>query len=113
MAGKASASFVHISPTKARQVINLVRGRKVSESMEMLKHMHKKAATPVYKLLQAAAANAVHLADEHNPVDVDDLVIKEIYANEGPTMKRIRARAQGRAYRIRKRTTHLHVEVGE
>jgi large subunit ribosomal protein L22 len=75
--------------------------------------MNKKAATPVYKVLQAAAANAVHLADESHPIDVDDLVIKEIYANEGPTMRRIRARAQGRAYRIRKRTTHLHVEVGE
>jgi len=113
MAGKASASFIRISASKARQVINLVRGRNVSESMEMLKHMNKKAATPVYKLLQAAAANAVFQADEDNPVDVDTLVIKEIYANEGPTMKRIRPRAQGRAFRIRKRTTHLHVVVGE
>ncbi len=113
MAGKASATFIRISASKARQVINLVRGRNVSESMEMLKHMNKKAAQPVYKLLQSAAANAVHLADEENPVDVDSLVVKEIYANEGPTMKRIRPRAQGRAFRIRKRTTHIHVVVAE
>jgi len=112
MAGIARAQFVRISPSKMRQVINLVRGQNVSESMELLKHMNKRAAGPVYKLLQAAAANAVHLADEENPVDVDSLVVKTIYANEGPTHKRIRPRAQGRAYRIRKRTTHLFAEVG-
>jgi large subunit ribosomal protein L22 len=113
MAGKASAVFIRISPSKGRQVINLIRGQNLSQSMEMLKHMNKKAARTVYKLLQSAAANAVHLSDESNPVDVDKLVIKEIYANEGPTMKRIRPRAQGRAFRIRKRTTHFHVVVGE
>ncbi len=113
MAVKASATFIRISPSKARQVINLIRGQNVSESMEMLKHMNKKAAQPVYKLLQSAAANALHLSDEENPVDVDKLMVKEIYANEGPTMKRIRPRAQGRAFRIRKRTTHIHVVVGE
>ena len=112
MAGKARAQFVRISPSKVRQVIHLVRGRNVSESMEILKHMNKRAAGLVYKLLQSAAANAVHLADEENPVDVDKLVVTAIYANEGPTQKRIRPRAQGRAFRIRKRTTHLFAEVG-
>lgn len=112
MAGIARAQFVRISPSKMRQVMNLVRGRNVSESMEILKHMNKRAAVPVYKLIQAAAANAIHLSDEENPVDVDKLVVTTIYANEGPTQKRIRPRAQGRAFRIRKRTTHLFAEVG-
>ncbi|MDP6419113.1 MAG: 50S ribosomal protein L22 [Candidatus Krumholzibacteria bacterium] len=111
MAAKACVKYVRISPSKARQVINLVRGQNVIEAIEMLKHMNKKAARPVRKLLQAAAANAVHLSDEENPVDVDSLVVSDIYANEGPTMKRLRERALGRANVIRKRTTHLHVEV--
>jgi large subunit ribosomal protein L22 len=113
MPAKASAKFLRISPFKVRQVANVVRGKNVNEAMNALKHMNKGAATPIFKVVQAAVANAINLADEANPVDVDRLFVKTIYADEGPTMKRIRPRAQGRAFRIRKRTSHLHVELGQ
>ena len=113
MHGKASAKFVRISATKVRQVANQVRGLNVNDAMNTLKHMNKGAALPLYRLIKSAVANATHLADETDPVDVDGLFVETIYANEGPTMKRIRPRAQGRAFRIRKRTSHLHVELGQ
>ena len=113
MPGKASAKFVRLSASKARQVVNLVRGMDVNMAMHSLKHMNKAAALPIYRIIQSAVANATFLADEEHPVDVDSLYVKTIYANEGPTLKRIRARAQGRAFRVRKRTSHLHVELGQ
>ena len=113
MPGKASAMFVHISASKARQVAGMVRGMNVSDAMDTLKAMNKKAARPLYLIIQSALANATHLADEAHPVDVDSLYVKTIYANEGPTAKRIQPRAQGRAFRIRKRTSHLHVELDQ
>jgi len=113
MPAKASAKFVRISASKMRQVANMVRGMDVDGAMNTLKFMNKGAALPIYRVIQSAVANAVHLADEENPVDVDKLFVKTIYADEGPTMKRIRPRAQGRAFRIRKRTSHLHVELGQ
>jgi large subunit ribosomal protein L22 len=105
--------FVRISPSKMRQVANVVRGMNITEALDTLKHMNKKAADTIYKVVFSAMSNATHLADEKNPVDVDSLFVKTIYADDGPTMKRIRPRAQGRAYRIRKRTSHLHVELGQ
>lgn len=113
MPAKASAKFVRISPFKMRQVANVVRGMSVNEAMDVLKHMNKAAALPIYRVIKSALANATDLASEENPVDVDRLVVAAIRADEGPTMKRIRPRAQGRAYRVRKRTSHLYVELGQ
>jgi len=113
MPAKASAKFVRISAFKMRQVANIVRGMNVNQAMSVLKHMNKGAALPIYRVIKSAVANATDLASEQNPVDVDRLIVAIIKADEGPTMKRIRPRAQGRAYRIRKRTSHLFVELGQ
>jgi large subunit ribosomal protein L22 len=113
MHGKASAMFVRISPSKMRQVANVVRGMGINEALDTLKHMNKKAADTIYKVVYSALSNATHLATEEDPIDADKLFVETIYADEGPTMKRIRPRAQGRAFRIRKRTSHLHVELGQ
>lgn len=113
MSGKASIRFLRVSPFKVRQVANVVRGMGVNEAMDTLRYMNKSAALPLFRLLKSALANATDLADEAHPVDVDRLFVETIYANEGPTMKRIRPRAQGRASRIRKRTSHVHVQLGQ
>lgn len=108
---KAKTRFQRISPSKVRQVINLVRGENANTALTALRNMNKKAATIVYKLIESALANAGHLADEDTQLDLDSLVISTIYADEGPTLKRIRPRAQGRAFRINKRTSHIYVEL--
>ena len=113
MPGKASAKFVRISASKMRQMANVVRGMYVNDAMNTLKHTNKKAAKPIYRVIQSALANATYMADDTAPINVDTLYVETIIANEGPTMKRIRPRAQGRAFRIRKRTSHLHVELGQ
>ena len=113
MHGKASAMFVRISPSKMRQVANVVRGMGINEALDTLKHMNKKAADTIYKVVYSALSNATHLASEEDPIDADKLFVETIYADEGPTMKRIRARAKGRASRILKRSSHVSVTVAE
>ncbi len=109
MEARAVARYVRIAPRKVRLVIDLVRGKKVDEALAILEFTTKRAAKVVKKLIQSAVANA-----EQNPdVDVDNLYIKRIYADEGPTLKRIRPRAVGRAYLIRKRTSHITVILDE
>jgi large subunit ribosomal protein L22 len=109
MEARAVARYVRIAPRKVRLVIDLVRGKKVDEALAILEFTPKRAAKVVKKLIQSAVANA-----EQNPdVDVDNLYIKRIYADEGPTLKRIRPRAVGRAYLIRKRTSHITVILDE
>ena len=81
MPAKASAKFVRISPFKVRQVANVVRGMNVNEAMNMLKHMNKRAALPLFRLIQSAVANATDLADETNPVDVDRLFVETLRAD--------------------------------
>ena len=109
MEARAVARYIRISPRKVRLVIDLVRGKKVDEALAILEFTPKRAAKVVKKLIQSAVANA-----EQNPdVDVDNLYIKRIYADEGPTLKRIRPRAVGRAYLIRKRTSHITVILDE
>lgn len=106
---KAIARYVRISPRKVRQVVDLVRGKKVSDALAILQFTPKGATEPVTKVLQSAVANA-----EHNyEMDADALFVKEIYVDEGPTLKRIKPRAMGRADQIRKRTSHITVVVGE
>lgn len=104
---RAVARYVHMSPTKVRRVIALVKGRPVQEALDILRFSPQAACEPLYKVVASAAANAQNNLD----LDPDTLVVAVAMADEGPTLKRIRPRAQGRAYRIRKRTSHITVEV--
>jgi large subunit ribosomal protein L22 len=103
----AKARFVWVSPRKARRVIDLVRGRSVTEALDILRWAPQAASEPVAKVIASAAANA----QNNNGLDPATLVVATVYADEGPTAKRIRPRAQGRAFRIRKRTSHITVVV--
>ena len=103
----AKARFVRISPTKARRVIDLVRGKSVTEALDILRWAPQAASEPVAKVIASAAANA----QNNEGLDPTTLVVATVYADEGPTAKRIRPRAQGRAFRIRKRTSHITVIV--
>jgi large subunit ribosomal protein L22 len=103
----AKARFVRVSPTKARRVIDLVRGKSVSDALDILRWAPQAASEPVAKVIASAAANA----QNNEGLDPATLVVATVYADEGPTAKRIRPRAQGRAFRIRKRTSHITVVV--
>jgi large subunit ribosomal protein L22 len=103
----AKARFVHVSASKARRVIDLVRGKSVTEALDILRWAPQDASEPVAKVIASAAANA----QNNDGLDPATLVVATVYADEGPTAKRIRPRAQGRAYRIRKRTSHITVIV--
>jgi len=102
---KAEAKFVRISPRKVRLVMDQVRGKRVEEALGLLSFAPQKGARILKKLLDSAVANA----EQRGGVDVDTLYVKRVYANEGPTLKRFRPRALGRATRIRKRTSHLTI----
>ena len=103
----AVAKYVGISASKARRVINLVRGKSVEEALDILRWAPQSASEPVSKVIASAAANA----QNNSGLDPRSLVVVTVYADEGPTAKRIRPRAQGRAFRIRKRTSHITVIV--
>jgi large subunit ribosomal protein L22 len=110
--GRAIARHVRMSPTKVRRVIDLVRGMPATDAQAIIKFDPHSASEPVGKLLASAIANAGHLAHVRSQrLDPEDLVIVEAYVDEGPTLKRFRPRAQGRAYRIRKRTSHITIVV--
>ena len=109
MEAKAMARTVRIAPRKARLVIDLIRGKQVGEAYAILKHTPKAASPIVEKVLKSAIANA----ENNNGMSVENLYIEECYANKGPTMKRIRPRAQGRAYRIEKRMSHITIVLDE
>jgi large subunit ribosomal protein L22 len=103
----ARASYVRVSPTKARRVVELIRDLPAQQALSVLKFAPQAAAEPVAKVLGSAIANA-----EHNVgLDPETLVVTRAFVDEGPTLKRFRPRAQGRAYRIRKRTSHITIEV--
>jgi len=104
---RAVARHVRISATKARRVVNLVRGLPAKEALTVLQFAPQAASEPVYKVLASAIANA----ENNERLDPDALLVAEAYVDEGPTLKRFRPRAQGRAYRIRKRTCHITVAV--
>ena len=106
---RAQAKHVRQSPYKVRRVLGLVRGLPVEEARTVLDFTNRKAALTIKKVLDSAIANA-----EHNfALDVDELFIAEAYADEGPTLKRWRPRARGRATRILKRTSHITIVVAE
>ena len=106
---KAKLKYARISPQKARLVADQVRGLPVEKALETLVFSQKKAAAIVKKILDSAIANA-----EHNEgADIDELTITQVMVDQAPTMKRIRARAKGRANRILKRTSHITLVVGD
>ena len=104
---RAVARHVRISPNKARRVVNLVRGLPAKEALTVLQFAPQSASEQVYKVLASAMANA----ENNERLDPDALLVSEAYVDEGPTLKRFRPRAQGRAYRIRKRTCHITIAV--
>ncbi|GAA0915829.1 hypothetical protein Vau01_061940 [Virgisporangium aurantiacum] len=104
---RAVARHVRISPMKARRVVNLVRGLPAKEALTVLQFAPQAASEPVYKVLASAIANA----ENNERLDPDSLLVAEAYVDEGVTAKRFRPRAQGRAYRIRKRSCHITIVV--
>ncbi len=103
----ARATHVHVTPMKARRVIDLIRDLPAHQALTMLKFAPQAASEPIAKVLASAIANA-----EHNfSLDPETLVVSRAYVDEGPTLKRFQPRAQGRAFRIRKRTSHITIEV--
>jgi large subunit ribosomal protein L22 len=103
----ARASHVRVTPMKARRVVNMIKDLPAQQALAVLKFAPQAASEPVAKVLASAIANA-----EHNfSLDPDSLVVSRAFVDEGITMKRFRPRAQGRAYRIRKRTSHITIEV--
>ncbi len=104
---QASAKHCSIAPMKARRVVDIVRGLSVSDALVQLKFAPQDAAEQVYKVVASAAANA----ENNEQLDPSTLFISEAWVDEGPTLKRFRPRAQGRAFRIRKRTSHITVVV--
>lgn len=112
MEARAIARFVRMSPRKVRLVVDQIRGRSVNDAYAILQFSKKSAAEPVSKTLRSAVANAQYRGqDAGEVVDVDDLVVRECFVNEGPTLRRFRAAAMGRAAPIRKRTSHITVVV--
>jgi len=106
---KAIARTVRIAPRKVRLVVDLIRGKQVGEAVAILRHTPKAASPVVEKVLKSAVANAEHNYD----LDINSLVVSEVFVDDGPTLKRFRPRAQGRASAINKRTSHITLVVSE
>lgn len=109
MQAKAVSKFVRISPQKVRPVMDLVRGKPVERALAVLQYMPHKAAREIARTIKSAAANAENNFD----MEPGDLVVKTIFADEGPSFKRFMPRARGSVNRIRKRTTHITVVVDD
>ena len=109
----ARVRHIRVTPQKARRVVALIRGKQAQEALAILKFAPQSASEPIYKLVASAIANARVTADKDNVfLDEQDLYIAKAYVDEGATLKRFRPRAQGRAFRILKRTSHITVVVG-
>ena len=106
---RAVAKYVRISSTKVRMIVGAIKNKPVEAGLDILKFMPQKAAAIVEKTIRSAIANA----DQHSGVDIDALVIRNITADQGPTLKRFRARARGRGTRILKRTAHITVILSD
>ena len=112
---KATAKYVRTSAQKAGLVMDLIRGKKASEALSILRFTKKAVARDIEKALRSAIANAVNVADSNQKrrLDEDDLVVSAAYANQGPSQKRVRPAPMGRAYQTIKRSAHLTVHVAE
>lgn len=109
MEALAKAKYVRIAPRKVRLVVDMVRGKPVSEALDTLRLVHKAASPQLAKVIRSAVANA----ENNQGMDADNLFIKKAFVDEGPTMRRFMPRAMGRATIIRKRTSHITVVLGE
>ena len=110
MEATATLRYLKASPQKVRLIVDLVRGKKVEEALQILRFTKKAAAKDLEKLVRSAVANA---ENKDNAPDVDDLVVSKIYVNEGPREKRVQPAPMGRAYRIQKRKAHVTVHVSD
>jgi large subunit ribosomal protein L22 len=110
MQATATLRYLKASPQKVRLIVDLVRGKKVEEALQILRFTKKTAARDLEKLVRSAVANA---ENKENAPDVDDLVVSKIYVNEGPREKRVQPAPMGRAYRIQKRKAHVTVHVSD
>ena len=110
MQAKAEARYIRMSPQKIRLVVDLIRGQKAGDAINILRTTNKRIAPSVEKVLRSAIANA---ENRSNDVDVDKLFVTEAYVNEGPRMKRVRPAPMGRAYRYQRRLSHIVVKVGD
>jgi large subunit ribosomal protein L22 len=106
---RAQARHVRMTPMKARRVVDLIRGRSAADAAAILRFAPQAASEPVAKLLASAVANA----ENNHGMNPEALVVQTAYVDEGPTLKRFQPRAQGRAFRIRKRTSHITIEVAQ
>ncbi|MCB0377291.1 MAG: 50S ribosomal protein L22 [Chlamydiia bacterium] len=106
---KASAKFVRVGEQKARLVANMIRGKSVNDAIRILSYENKKPAEIIKKLVESAVANA----DQKQVIDVDNLYVKEIMVDKGPFMKRYQPRAQGRAFVIKKKSSHISLVLDE
>jgi large subunit ribosomal protein L22 len=106
---RAIAKYIRISPRKVQEVADLVRGKNVNEALAILEFTNKRGAGILKKVVSSAVANA----ENNNDMDRENLYVAEVFANQGPTLKRFQPRAQGRAFMIRKRTSHIGVVVKE
>jgi len=109
MEAKAVAKYIRVSPRKTRLVADNIKGKGVEDALNILRFTPKKSAQILSKVLYSAISNAEQMPG----VDVDSLIVDAVIVNEGPTWKRIQPRAMGRAYRIRKRTSHITIVVKE
>jgi large subunit ribosomal protein L22 len=111
---QATGRFIRTSAQKAGLVVDLIRGKRAAEALAILKHTNKRVCRDVEKVLRSAVANAQQRAlEQAKRLDEDDLQVVAVYANQGPSLKRIRPAPMGRAYRVIHRTTHLTVKVAE
>ena len=106
---KAVAKYVRISPTKVRKVARAIKGKPVEDALNLLSYMPQRSAKILVKVIRSAVANA----DQNPDVDVDSLSVSSIAVDQGPSLKRFRPRAMGRATRILKRTSHITIELAE
>ncbi len=112
MKARAISKYQRVSPFKARQVIDLIRGQKVVDALNILNNTNRKAAVMIKKTLLSAVANVSNIPEVAG-ANTDEWIVSKAVIDEGPTMKRIRPRAMGRAFRIRKRTSHITIEVSD
>ena len=112
---RARSRFLRTSPQKAKLVLDLIRGKKASEALSILRFTKKSVAREIEKTLRSAIANAVLVADRNQKrrLDEEDLVVSACFAGQGPSQKRVRPAPMGRAYRVIKRTAHITVQVAE
>ena len=109
-ANKATLRFVRVAPRKARVVVDLIRGKRIDEALDILRNCQKGVSTKIYKLLDSAVSNVQGSTLDW---DLDELYVTRAFVDEGPTMRRFQPRAMGRATRLRKRTSHITLELGQ